>query len=198
MREPVIKSYAELVIAHAASNGRGFRRGFVKDLVGGDAKVVPFMRITCKNINNKVRAIQGQGPHQCEQREVSPAPAIPFHVICGLSISTNLDLSVSASSDAESKNEQNPFDLLASQAVQMFEYTNQAPQVVDGMQLTLPNQCLYEGCDAPLHLMPEHCSTCLRLVIFSWAGHPFQHYALPGLFQRRRRNNSHLLGLIGC
>jgi hypothetical protein len=103
-----------------------------------------------------------------------------------------LDLNVSASSDAKSINEQNPLDILASQAVRMFEHTNQA-QVVDGMQLTLPNQCSYEGCGAPLHLVPEHCST-----IFSWAGHPFQHIALPGLLQRRRRNNNHLLGLIGC
>ncbi len=138
MRQPVIKSYAEQVIGHAASNGGSCRRGFVKDLFDEAAKVAPFMRITRDDINDKVRAIQGQGPHECEQREVSPAPAIPLHVIRDPSISTNLDLSVSASSDAESINEQNPLDILASQAVQMFEHKNQA-QVVDGMQLTLPN-----------------------------------------------------------
>jgi hypothetical protein len=48
MREPVIKSYAEQVIAHAASNGGSCRWGFVKDLVDGAAKVAPFMRITRK------------------------------------------------------------------------------------------------------------------------------------------------------
>jgi hypothetical protein len=90
-----------LFIAHAVSNGGSCRRGFVKDLVDGAAKVAPFMRITHKDINNKVRAIQGQGPHECEHREVSLEPAIPFHVICDPSIFTNLDLSVSASSDAK-------------------------------------------------------------------------------------------------
>jgi hypothetical protein len=71
MREPVIKSYAEKVITHAASNGGSCHWGFVKDLVERDAKVAPFMRITCNDINNKVRAIQGQGSHECEQEEVS-------------------------------------------------------------------------------------------------------------------------------
>jgi hypothetical protein len=89
----------------------------MKDLVDRAAKVMPFMRITCNDFNNKVRAIQGQGPHECEQREISPTLAIPFHIIRNPSISTNLDLSVSASSDAESINEQNPLDILASQAV---------------------------------------------------------------------------------
>ncbi len=59
MREPVIKSYAEQVIAHTALNGGSCRWGFVKDLVDGAAKVLPFMRITHDDINNKVRAIQG-------------------------------------------------------------------------------------------------------------------------------------------
>jgi hypothetical protein len=81
-------------------------KSFAKDLVDGAAKVAPFMRITRNNSNNKVRAIQGQGPHKCEQREVSPALAIPFQVIYNPSILTNLDLSVSVSSDAKSINEQ--------------------------------------------------------------------------------------------
>jgi hypothetical protein len=113
----VIKSYAKQVIAHAALNGGSCCRGFVKDLVDGAAKVALFMRVTCNIINNKVRAIQGQGPHECEQREVLPAPAIPFNIIHNLSISTNMDLSVSASSVAKSINEQNLLDILASQAV---------------------------------------------------------------------------------
>jgi hypothetical protein len=91
MRELVIKFYAKRVIAHAASNGKSCHQGF-----DGAAQLAPFMRITRNDINNKVRAIQGQGLHKCEQREVSPAPIIPFHVICDPSLSTNLDLSVSA------------------------------------------------------------------------------------------------------
>jgi hypothetical protein len=35
MREPVITSYAEKVIAHAALNGGSCHWGFVKDLVDG-------------------------------------------------------------------------------------------------------------------------------------------------------------------
>ncbi len=134
MRESVIKSYAEQVIAHAALNGGSCHRGFVKDLVDGAAKVAPFMRITCNNIINKVRAIQGQGPNKCEQREVSPTPAIPFHVIRDPSISTNLDLSVSASSDAKSINEQDPLDILASQAV----YNSVVVTKLSGVQTPLP------------------------------------------------------------
>ncbi len=72
MREAVIKSYAEKIIAHAALNGGRCRWGFVKALADGAAQVAPFMRITRDDINNKVRAIQGQGPHKCEQRESSP------------------------------------------------------------------------------------------------------------------------------
>ncbi len=114
----MIKSYAEKVIAHAALNGGSCCWGFVKHLVDGGAKVAPFMRITRNNINYKVRAIQGQGPHKCEQREVLPALAIPFHIICDPSISTNWDLSVTASSDAKSIiTEQNALDILAGQAV---------------------------------------------------------------------------------
>ena len=39
------------------------------------------LRITCDDISNKVRAVQGQGPHKCEQRDVSQALVIPFHFI---------------------------------------------------------------------------------------------------------------------
>jgi hypothetical protein len=111
----------------------------------------------------QIKAIQGQDSHNCEQREVSLAPAIPFHVIRNPSISTILDLSVYASSDAKSIKDQNPLDILASQVVQMIEHTNQA-QVVNGVQLTFPNCCSYKGCCTPLHLVLEDCLTCLRLV----------------------------------
>jgi hypothetical protein len=32
------------------------------------------------------------------------------------------------------------------------------------MQISLPNQCLHKGCGEPINLMPEHCSSCMRLV----------------------------------
>ena len=155
MRETLIRQCAEQVIAHAAGNGGGSRRGFVKGLVDEYFRRAPSMEISRDDINNKVRIIRGQREEE-EQREVSPA--IPFHIIRDPSLSTSSDLSVSASS-----NEQNPLDILASQAVRTFENTNQA-QDFDGMQLTLPNRCSYEGCGAPLHLVPEYCSHCLRLV----------------------------------
>ena len=155
MRETLIRQCAEQVIAHAAGNGGGSRRGFVKGLVDEYFRRAPSMEISRDDINNKVRIIRGQREEE-EQREVSPA--IPFHIIRDPSLSTSSDLSVSASS-----NEQNPLDILASQAVRTFGNTNQARDF-DGMQLTLPNRCSYEGCGAPLHLVPEYCSHCLRLV----------------------------------
>jgi hypothetical protein len=145
------------VIVHAAENGGRCRLGFVKELVGKVSQRAPLLEITRDDINNRVRIIKGQRKEK-EQRDVSPA--IPFHIIRDPSLSTNLDLSVSASS---SSNEQNPLDILASQAVRMFENTNQA-QDFGGMQLTLPNRCSHQGCGAPLHLVPEYCTYCLRLV----------------------------------
>jgi hypothetical protein len=59
IREPVIKSYAEKVIAHAAANGRICRQGFVKVLVYKAAQVAPLLKITCNDINNKVRIFKG-------------------------------------------------------------------------------------------------------------------------------------------
>jgi hypothetical protein len=124
MREPVIKSYAERVIAHAASKGGSCRQGFVNNLVNGPAQVAPFMRIRRNDINNKVRAIQGQGPHKCEQREVSPAPATPFHVIHDPSLSKIFGLIVSASSNAKTTTEQNCAKWLSSgPAWQEVEFT---------------------------------------------------------------------------
>ncbi len=118
MRDTLIQSCAERVIAHAAGNGGSCHQGFVKELVDELNQRAPLLEITRDNINNKVRIIKGQREEE-ERREVSPA--IPFHTIRDPSLSTNSDLSVSVSS-----NEQNPLDMLASQAGQTFENTSQA------------------------------------------------------------------------
>ncbi len=146
MRESLIKSCAERVIDHAASNGGRCRLiGSVKELVDKLNHRAPLLEITRNDITYKVRIIKG--PREEEKRwEVSPA--IPFHIIRDPSLSTNSDLSVSVSS-----NEQNPLDMLASQAVRTFENTSQA------QLLTTPNRCSYKGCGAPFHLFLEIC-TC--------------------------------------
>ena len=125
MRENLILQCAEQVIAHAAANGGSCRRGFVKEMVGEYFRRAPLMGISRDDINNKVRILKGKREEE-ERREVSPA--IPFHIIRDPSLLTNLDLSVS---DGSSK--QHPLDILASQAVQMSENTNQAQLI------TLPN-----------------------------------------------------------
>ena len=155
MREPVIKSMTEKAIAHAAVNGGSCRQGFVKDLVNRAAKSSPLMKISRDNINNKVRAIEGPS----KQREVSLE--IPYHDICCSSLSTNADSSVSTSLNSERTNVENLLDTLENQAVQILQPTSLA---LKSMQPTLPNRCLYQGCDAPFHLVPVHCSSCLRLV----------------------------------
>ena len=94
MRDTLIESYAEKVIAHAAENGGRCRLGFVKELVGMVSQRAPLLEITRDDINNRVRIIKGQRKEE-EQRDVSPA--IPFHIIRDPSLSTNSDLSVSAS-----------------------------------------------------------------------------------------------------
>ena len=71
----MIKSYAKKAIAHAAANGGGCRPGFVKELVDKAAQVAPLLKITCDDINNRVRNIRGP----CKQQEVSRA--IPHHAI---------------------------------------------------------------------------------------------------------------------
>ena len=93
-----------------------------------------------------MRVIKGKGEEE-ERREVSPA--IPFHIICDPSLLTNLDLNISVSS-----NEQNPLDMLASQAIWTFENTHQA------QLLSTPNQCSYEECGTHFHLVPEICTCC--------------------------------------
>ena len=98
MRDTLIESYAEKVIAHAAENGGRCRLGFVKELVGMVSQRAPLLEITRDDINNRVRIIKGQRKEE-EQRDVSPA--IPFHIIRDPSLSTNSDLSVSASSNEQ-------------------------------------------------------------------------------------------------
>jgi hypothetical protein len=122
----------------------------VKELVDELNQRAPLLKITRDDINNKVRIIKGQREEE-ERQEVSRA--IPFHIIHDPSLSTNSELSVSVSS-----NEQNPLDMLASQAFRTFENTSQA------QLLTAPNRCSYEGCGTPFHLVSEICTCCLRLV----------------------------------
>jgi len=57
MRDLVIKLYAKKVIAHVAANDGSFKRCFVKNLVDMAAEVVPALKITRDDINNKVRRI---------------------------------------------------------------------------------------------------------------------------------------------
>jgi hypothetical protein len=118
MRDTVIQSCAERLIAHAAGNGGSSHQGFVKELVDELNQRASLLKIARNNINNKVRIIKGQREEE-ERWEVSLA--IPFHIIRDPSLSTNSDLSVSIGS-----NEQNPLDMLASQAIRMFENTSQA------------------------------------------------------------------------
>jgi hypothetical protein len=155
MRESVIKSYAKKVMAHAAENCGSCRQGFVKELVDNGAQVAPLLKITRDDINNKVRNIQGL----CKQREVSPA--IPYHAIGCPTFSTISDSSISTGLISERTSAENPLDILANQAAVMLE---PASQCALSMRLTLPNRCSYKGCGVPLNLMPEHCSSCLRLV----------------------------------
>ncbi len=151
----MIKSYAKKVMAHAAENGGSCRQGFVKELVNNAAQVAPLLKITRDDINNKVRNIQGLQ----EQWEVSPA--IPYHAIGCLTLSTISDSSISTGVISERTSAENPLYILANQAAVMLE---PASQCVMSMQLILPNRCSHEGCGAPLNLVPKHRSSCLRLV----------------------------------
>ncbi len=132
MRESVIKSYAEKVIAHAAVNGRICHWGFAKDLVNKAAQVAPLLKITRNNINNKVRNIKG--PH--EQREVTPA--IPYHAIGCPTLSTNTDSSISSGLMSERASAENLLDIIANQAAFILESSNQCAVRT---WLTLPNRC---------------------------------------------------------
>ncbi len=127
----------------------------MKDLVGKAAQVAPLLKITCNNINNKVRNIKGPGEHQ----EVTPT--IPYHAISCPTLSINLDSCISSGLISERASAQKSLDILANQAAFILESSNQCAV---SKQLTLPNRCSYKRCSAPLNLVPEYCSSCLRLV----------------------------------
>ena len=101
MRDTLIQSCAERVIAHASSNGGRCRLGFVKGLVDELYQRAPLMGISRNEINNKVRIIKGQ--HE-EEEQWTASPAITFHIIYDPSLSTILELSVSASSSSNKQN----------------------------------------------------------------------------------------------
>jgi hypothetical protein len=98
MRDSVIEPYARKVIAHVAANDGSCKQGFVKNLVNMAAEVVPALKITRNDINNKVRRIQDppeqQQQQQQQQEEVSLA--IPYHAIVCPTLSTDSDSSISA------------------------------------------------------------------------------------------------------
>ena len=75
MRDILIQSCAERVIAHAAFNGGRCHLGFVKGLVNELYQRAPLMSISREDINNKMRIIKGKGKKE-EPWEVSQA--IPF------------------------------------------------------------------------------------------------------------------------
>jgi hypothetical protein len=102
MRESVINSYAEKVIAHAAVNGGICRQGYVKELVNKAAQVAPLLKITRNATNIKVRNIKGPR----KQRKVTLV--IPHHAIGCLTLSTNLYLSISSGLISERESAENP------------------------------------------------------------------------------------------
>ena len=66
MKESLIKSCAEKVIAHVAGNDGSCCQGFVKELVGKIFQRAPLLEITRSNIINKVRIIKSQ--HEEEEQ----------------------------------------------------------------------------------------------------------------------------------
>jgi hypothetical protein len=69
MRETLIKSCTEKVIAHAAENGGRCRLGFVKELVGNVSQRAPLLEITRDDFNNRVRIIKGQRKEEEQSHE---------------------------------------------------------------------------------------------------------------------------------
>ena len=69
MRDSVIESYARKFIAHVVANDGSCERGFVKNLVDMAAEVVPALKITRDDINNKVRHIRDPPEQQQEQQQ---------------------------------------------------------------------------------------------------------------------------------
>ena len=126
MRDSVIESYARKVIAHVAVNDGSCKRGFVKNLVNMAAEVVPALKITCDDINNKMSRIRDppeqQQQQQQQQEEVSPA--IPYHAIVCPTLSTDSDSSICADLISKRTSAENPLDILANQAAVMLESTS--------------------------------------------------------------------------
>jgi len=96
MRDSVIESYARKFIAHVAANDGSCERGFVKNLVDMAAEVVPALKITRDDINNKVRRIRDPPEQQQQQQQDEVSPAIPYHSIVCPTVSTDSDSSISA------------------------------------------------------------------------------------------------------
>ena len=76
MREFLIKSCAEKVIAHAAGNGGSCCQGFVKELVDKIFQRAPLLETTSKDINNKVRIIKGQREEEEQRQSHRTSPSI--------------------------------------------------------------------------------------------------------------------------
>ncbi len=101
-----------------------------------------------------MRNIKGSREHQ----EVKPP--IPYHAIGCPTLYTNLDSYISSGLISERASAENSLDILANQAALILESSNQCAV---SMQLSLPNWWSYKRCSAPLDLVPEYCSSCLRL-----------------------------------
>ena len=108
MRDSVIESYARNVIAHVAVNDGSCKRGFVKNLVDMAAEVVPALKITRDDINNKVRRIQDPPEQQQQQQQEEVSLAIPYHAIVCLTLSTDSDSSISADLISKRTSAENP------------------------------------------------------------------------------------------
>jgi hypothetical protein len=79
MRDILIQSCAERVIAHAASkDGRCFL-GFMKGLVNELYQGAPLMGISHNNINNKVRIIKGKGKNDGKSHRPSHSTSFATH-----------------------------------------------------------------------------------------------------------------------
>ncbi len=92
----------------------------MKDLADKAAQVAPLLKITCDDINNKVRNIEGP----CEHKEVTPA--IPYHAIGCLTLFTNLDSSISSGLISKRASAENLLDILANQAAFILESSSWA------------------------------------------------------------------------
>ena len=136
MRDSVIELYARKVIAHVAVNDGSCNQGFIKNLVDMAAEVVPALKITRDDINNKARRIRDPPEQQQQQQQEEVSPAIPYHAIVCPTLSTNSDSSISADLISKRTSAENPLDILANQATVMLEPTSQCTV---STQLTLPN-----------------------------------------------------------